>query len=213
MFEKRKKYDARHLPASGTADRDAGSISDAELLAAFGKGDEKAFETLYYRYRKLLYGYLNNLCCGNHSEADEVFEETWLRVIEKAGKYRDDGKFSAWLFRISRNIFIDRLRRSKPEIAVEKSYLDAAVDKNSQPVPPSNEADVNDIQKVLVGALAELPPEQREVFLLREEELLSFREIAEIQECPVGTVLSRMRYALKSLRIFLTDIDSGGFLR
>ena len=169
--------------------------------------EEKAFETLYYRYRKLLYGYLNNLCCGNHSEADEIFEETWLKVIEKAPKYRDEGKFSAWLFRISRNIFIDRLRRNRPEIPAEKSVLETMLDKNAA----SSGVDNGDLQQVLNQALADLPTEQREVFLLREEKLLSFREIAEIQECPIGTVLSRMRYALKNLRVFLKNIDSGGF--
>ncbi len=206
MFEKRKKQIAGTPPESDSAKKES-RTSDAELLAAFGKGEEKAFETLYYRYRKLLYGYLNNLCCGNHSEADEIFEETWLKVIEKAPKYRDEGKFSAWLFRISRNIFIDRLRRNRPEIPAEKSVLEAMLDK----AVDSNGSDNGDLQQVLNQALADLPPEQREVFLLREEELLSFREIAEIQECPIGTVLSRMRYALKNLRVFLKDIDSGGF--
>ena len=206
MFEKREKQIAGTLPGSDLAGKQS-HISDAELLAAFGKGEEKAFETLYYRYRKLLYGYLNNLCCGNHSEADEIFEETWLKVIEKAPKYRDEGKFSAWLFRISRNIFIDRLRRNRPEIPAEKSVLETMLDKNAA----SSGVDNGDLQQVLNQALADLPTEQREVFLLREEKLLSFREIAEIQECPIGTVLSRMRYALKNLRVFLKNIDSGGF--
>ena len=88
--------------------------SDAVLIRAYAKGDDKAFETLYYRYRKPLYSYLNNLA-GNCAEVDEVFAETWLRVIDKLPGYQDSGKFSAWLFRISRNIFIDRLRHNKPD--------------------------------------------------------------------------------------------------
>lgn len=211
MFEKRKKTNASSVPAA-KAVWAYGDFSDAELLKAFGKGEEKAFETLYNRYRNLLYGYLNNLCCGNHSEADEVFEETWLKVIENAPKYRDEGKFSAWLFRIARNIFIDRLRRYKPEVALEKPELDAMLENHLSGISQSK-VEIDDIRQTLTRALADLPPEQREVFLLREEEMLSFREIAEIQACAVGTVLSRMRYALKNLRTFLTDIDSGGFLR
>ena len=198
-------------PAVGSA-VSGGGPSDAELLSGFCQGDEKAFETLYHRYRKLLYGYLNNLCGGNTAEADEVFEETWLRVIHKAPDYRDDGKFSAWLFRISRNIFIDRLRRNRPEMVAEVEVEHVLEDAATE-FSPEREAGAADLKRMIAQALAELPPEQREVFLLREEEELSFREIAEIQGCSLGTVLSRMRYALKSLRSFLTGIDTGGLLR
>ena len=185
---------------------------DAELLAQFCKGDEKAFETLYYRYRKLLYAYLNNLCGNNSAEADEVFSETWLKVIEKASKYRDDGKFSAWLFRISRNIFIDRLRKYKPEM-IASVEVEKVMEDSLSEVSPDKVLGAVDTEKAISMALAELQVEQREVFLLREEGQLSFKEIAEIQNCSLGTVLSRMRYALKRLRMILRNIDSGGLLK
>ena len=86
---------------------------DGELIAAFVRGDEKAFEQLYGRYKRQLYGFLNNLITDNPAEVDEVFEETWLRVLDKLPGYRDEGRFSAWLFRIGRNIFIDRLRKNR----------------------------------------------------------------------------------------------------
>ena len=71
-----------------TTERDAhGEIEDIELIRAYANGDERAFETLYYRYRQPLYGYLNNLT-GQSSEADEVFSETWQRVIKKLPKYQ-----------------------------------------------------------------------------------------------------------------------------
>lgn len=184
---------------------------DAELLAQFCKGDKKAFETLYYRYRKLLYAYLNNLCGNNSAEADEVFSETWLKVIEKASKYRDDGKFSAWLFRISRNIFIDRLRKYKPEM-IASVEVEKVMEDSLSEVSPDKVLGAVDTEKAISMALAELQVEQREVFLLREEGQLSFKEIAEIQNCSLGTVLSRMRYALKNLRRFLTGIDTGGLV-
>ena len=187
------------------------SPDDARLLTQFCKGDEKAFETLYYRYRKLLYAYLNNLCGNNPTEADEVFAETWIKVIEKASRYRDDGKFTAWLFRISRNVFIDRLRKYKPEmianVEVEKIMEDSFSESS-----PDKILGAADTKEAISMALAELQIEQREVFLLREENKLSFKEIARIQNCSLGTVLSRMRYALKNLRRFLTGIDTGGLI-
>jgi RNA polymerase sigma-70 factor (ECF subfamily) len=196
-----------------TAERDANrEIEDIELIRAYANGDEKAFETLYYRYRQPLYGYLNNLT-GNSCEADEVFSETWQKVIKKLPKYQDNGKFSAWLFRIARNIFIDNLRRNKPERFVTADAEDSIDLTESDNYSPDRQMGRGDISSAINAALDSLQPEQKEVFLLREENELSFKEIAEIQECSLGTVLSRMRYALKKLRLFLENVDSGGLLR
>ena len=196
-----------------TTERDVyGEIEDIELIRAYANGDEKAFETLYYRYRQPLYGYLNNLT-GQSSEADEVFSATWQKVINKLPKYQDNGKFSAWLFRIARNIFIDNLRRNKPERFVAVDAEDSIDLTESDNYSPDRQMGRGDISSAINAALDSLQPEQKEVFLLREEGELSFKEIAEIQQCSLGTVLSRMRYALKKLRLFLENIDSGGLLR
>ncbi len=189
------------------------TADDAALICAYTKGDEKAFETLYYRYRKPLYGYLNNIVGNNSAEADEIFAETWLRVIDKLPKYKDSGKFSAWLFRISRNIFIDRLRHLKPDKFVTIDAEDSVELTGETTFSPDREVGAGDISRMLNSALEQLQPEQREVFLLREEAELSFKEIAEVQNCSLGTVLSRMRYALKKLRTFLKNVDSGGLLK
>lgn len=192
---------------------DYGNVDDAALIRAYTKGDEKAFETLYYRYRKPLYGYLNNLLGSSSAEVDEVFAETWQRVIEKLPKYQDTGKFSAWLYRISRNIFIDRLRHNKPEKFVTIDADDSIELVEVTAFSPDRELGSGEIGKAIAAALNKLQPEQKEVFLLREEAELSFKEIAEIQNCSLGTVLSRMRYALKRLRVILRNIDSGGLLK
>lgn len=196
-----------------TADKSCEQPTDIELIKAYAKGDEKAFEILYYRYRKPLYGYLNNLAGNDGAEADEVFSETWQRVISKLPKYQDNGKFSAWLFRIARNIFIDRLRHNKPEKFVTLDADDSMELGKVTAFSPDRQLGSSDIGSMINNALDSLQPEQKEVFLLREEAELSFKEIAEIQNCSLGTVLSRMRYALKKLRSFLEDIDSGGLLR
>lgn len=193
------------------ADYDA--LDDASLIGAYAKGDEKAFETLYYRYRKPLYGYLNNISGKNDAEADEVFAETWLRVIDKLPKYQDNGKFSAWLFRISRNIYIDRLRHNKPDRFVTIDGENSVELTEASTLPPDRDTGSGDIGQMIAMALDQLHPEQREVFLLREDAQMSFKEIAEIQQCSLGTVLSRMRYALKKLRFLLRNIDSGGLLK
>ena len=182
--------------------------TDMDLVRDFSRGDEKAFEELYHRYDRQLYGYLNNMI-GNASEADEVFEETWLRVIEKLPKYRDEGRFSAWLFRVARNLFIDRVRRKNPErnsisLDDDETLPVAASDAGS----PERIADAGDLAEVIDAAIGGLPPELREVFLLRQQEV-PFKEIALIQGCTINTVLSRMQYALRNLRKSLSQVDRG----
>ena len=191
---------------------DNGQRSDIQLINAYLKGDEKSFEELYFRYRKPLYGYLNNMLMGNQSEADEVFSETWTRVIDKLPKYRDDGKFSAWLFRMAKNIFIDRLRRSHPErfVAIEDENMAELPDDNA--FSPERELGASDTGKAIMTAINQLPKEQKEVFMLREQEL-SFKDIAQIQQCSLNTVLSRMRYALQTLRNYLSEFDRGGLIK
>ena len=186
--------------------------SDGELINAYLGGDERSFEELYFRYRKILYGYLNNLMPQDPAGADEVFAESWTKVINYLPRYRDDGKFSAWLFRMAKNVFIDRIRRSHPGRFVPVD------DENTPELPdgksssPDLELGASDTGKMISAALEQLPAEQREVFILREQDL-SFKEIAEIQNCSLNTALSRMRYAIKSLRIFLSGIDGGGLIK
>ena len=174
---------------------------DMTLIRAYIAGDEKAFEGLYRRYRRQLYGFLYNLLSGNESDVDEVFEETWIKVINNLPSYRDEGKFSAWLFRVARNVFIDIMRRKR------KNVLSG----DAEDVPevpdwthrPEKNLEENDRAQVLEQALAELPAEQREVFLLRQQSL-SFKEISDIQKCPLNTVLGRMHYAVRNLKKLIT---------
>jgi RNA polymerase sigma-70 factor (ECF subfamily) len=188
-----------------------GQRSDMQLISAYLSGDEKSFEELYFRYRKVLYGYLNNLT-GSQSEADEVFADTWTRVIDKLPKYQDNGKFSAWLFRLAKNIFIDRIRRERPErfTAIDDENMAELPDDNA--FSPDRELGASDTGKAIIAAINQLPQEQKEVFILREQEL-SFKEIAEIQQCSLNTALSRMRYAIQALRNYLSEFDRGGLIK
>ena len=177
---------------------------DTELISAYIRGDGRAFEILYHRYKRQLYGYLNNLLRGSSVDPDDVFEETWLKVIDKLPKYRDEGRFSAWLFRLGHNIFIDKIRKNG-------SVMMQSIDREDMPeLPgpehrqPAGEMENIELGREIESAVQSLPKEQKEVFLLRQQEL-SFKGIADIQNCPVNTVLSRMHYAIKNLRIFLAE--------
>ena len=187
---------------------------DYDLIRGYLAGDEAAFETLYARHRKRLYGYLNGLMPGRTAEVDEVFQLTWLRVVDQLKNYRDQGCFPAWLFRLARNLMIDRMRRNRHDAMMTE------LDREDVPEPaakpggePWRNLDEADLGKVIREAVAELPEEQREVFLMRSNEDMPFREIARLQGCSINTALARMQYALKHLRNRLGTLDKGGLLQ
>lgn len=174
---------------------------DMMLIQSYIAGDERAFEMLYRRYRKQLYGYLYNLLSGNAADTDEIFEETWIKVIDKLPSYRDQGKFSAWLFRVARNVFIDAVRKNKRSaLPLESGELPDVPDWSLR---PEREFEEEDSLKIIQDALAQLPEDQREVFLLRQQSM-SFKDISQIQSCSVNTVLGRMHYAVRNLKKLIT---------
>lgn len=188
-------------------------LSDYELIRSYLGGQETAFEALYARHRKRLYGYLNSLLPGRTAEADEIFQLTWIRVVKHLPKYRDQGCFAAWLFRMARNLLIDRIRREQ-----RGGLLTILDGEDTPPLPspagsePWRNLDEHDLKGAIHLAVSELPPQQREVFLMRCNEDMPFKEIAAIQKCSINTVLARMQYALKHLRSRLTAMDKGGLL-
>ncbi len=186
--------------------------SDFDLIKGYLAGNEADFETLYYRHNKRLYGYLNNLLPGRSVEVDDLFQQTWLRVIAQLPKYREQGYFSAWLFRIGHNLMIDRIRRSRKErVMLELDREDMPEIESPPGEEPWREIDESELRGVIGEALQSLSIEQREVFLLRNDNL-PFKEIAEIQQCSINTALARMQYALKNLKNYLRTIDQGGVL-
>ena len=178
--------------------------TDLELIQEFQSGSSPAFDALYERYRRPLYGYVNRQMQGHTSQADDVFQQTWMRAIDNLSTYRDQEKFSAWLMRIAHNLIIDYYRslKRRAEDELDETYGDTAEDTSGE--TPGRDMDERERARRLTEALNSLTPELREVFLLRRENV-SFREIARIQNRPVNTVLARMQYALKNLRKALAE--------
>jgi RNA polymerase sigma-70 factor (ECF subfamily) len=174
--------------------------SDESLFRLFRRGDDRAFETLYQRYRQTLYLFLLR-SVSTPSDADELYQDVWSRVIT-ASKPFDGGAFKAYLFRIARNLIIDRHRRSRLTLATELGEV-------TEPVQPgkSIEAQLQDQEcsERMKHHISQLPIEQQEVFLLKEEAGLSLVQIAAMLDVGRETVKSRMRYALKQLRKLLEE--------
>jgi RNA polymerase sigma-70 factor (ECF subfamily) len=181
---------------------------DPDYLAALvhrcRDGDGEAFETLFHMFRRPLYGYLARTT-GDRHLAEDLLQDVFLRMVEHLDRYEESGRFQAWLFRIAANRVRDwARRRSRAEHvggAAAKDGRDetTAVDR---PVDQPPEADLIRGEQVrrLESELQGLEAEEREVLLLRHYSGLAFREIAEITEAPLGTVLARSHRALAKLR-------------
>ena len=175
---------------------------DAQLLAAYRRGDAEALGQLVEKYKRPLFAFLSRFA-ANPGEADEWFQETWVRAIEHMNVFRQR-HLLGWLFRIAHNLIIDQARRKKPDCS-----LDAPLPDSGEPLAdlipaaalsPADEAAGRDLGRHIAAAAARLPVEQREVFWLRLDAGLPFKEIARIQRTSVNTALGRMQYALAKLR-------------
>ena len=186
--------------------------TDEELLAAFQAGDAKAFERLLRRHRGPLFTFLLRMV-GDRQRAEDLTQEAFLRLVRAAARWEARAKFQTWLYTVARNLCVDASRRDRFR---RVDSLDASVPGSDGEGPPLVEhipsdgampdraADSALVRPALERALGALPGEQREVFLLREQAGLPFKEIAELVGCNENTVKSRMRYALEALRRHLT---------
>ena len=160
--------------------------------------------------RRPLYGFIINMI-GAREEADEVFQETWYRAIRNLNRYKEK-RFLSWLFKVAHNLVIDRARRRQTadrhaQNMAERTGPEIPTEAVAGVPPPSPAAAAagRDLGRRLTAAIAQLPDEQREVFLLRTEADLPFREIASLQGVSINTALARMQYALSKLRNMLKE--------
>jgi RNA polymerase sigma-70 factor (ECF subfamily) len=172
--------------------------TDDELILRCGANPE-AFRELVRRYQGKIYGFLVNM--AGHNAVDDLFQEMWLRVFKTGARYEPRGKASSWLFQIARNVAINHLTRHG-RVAGQVTEEIPEVVSDPAPEPPET-METGELKTRVKTALAKLPFDQREVFLLREMGGLSFKDIAEELDIPLGTALSRMNYALKKLRTLL----------
>jgi len=179
---------------------DEQGCTDRELVDAYLAGEASAFDRLYERYRRPLYGYLNQLVSGRGAVVDDLFQQTWIKVLEALPRYREQQKFIGWLFRIAHNLAMDGFRQvgtgqGDGDVAlaeIEEVIAHEGLDAGEQLADAELKAALNRV-------IAELGPEQREVLLLRQQGI-PFKEIAGIQKTSINTVLGRMHYAVQKIR-------------
>jgi RNA polymerase sigma-70 factor (ECF subfamily) len=166
--------------------------SDGELVALISNGDQQAFRELLERHQNAVYGFARRFL-GDPQEAEDVSQETFLRLYRAARSYRPEASLRTFLLRITRNICIDTLRKKRPELldelpepATEETPLDLL----------ENAVEMGRLEK----AIEDLPVNQRAALLLRHTEQLSYSRIAEIMALSVGAVESLLVRARRTLR-------------
>ena len=183
---------------------------DLKLAADYrDNGNAEAIDRLVAKYGKDLLAYLT-ATTRNKSDAEEVFQDTWLKAMRKIAFFKG-GSFKAWLTTIARNCVIDRTRRKRPSVSLNQEVGEdgtQVVDLMADNAAPRPEAGLVSEERSarIREAVAALPDAQREVFLLRTEQELSFAEIAEMLAIPPNTALGRMHYAVTRLRKELADL-------
>lgn len=195
--------------------------SDEELMASYQKGQVAAFTKLLARHEKPLWNFVRRFV-RDQATAEDLVQETFLRVVRGAAEWTPEARFSTWLYTISRNLCTDHARRMVHRKAASLDGPQGADGDGEGPRKIDRVAGADRGAEVaawnreraaaIEAALGELPAEQREVFLMREMMDLPFADIAAIVGTSEPTVKSRMRYALERLREALAGLrDSGTF--
>jgi RNA polymerase sigma factor (sigma-70 family) len=179
------------------------NVSDYELVTRFVNGEGDAIEELIHRYKNKVYTYIY-LTVKNQHLAEDLFQDTFIKVIRSLqdGKYCDNGRFLSWMMRIAHNLIIDHYRKEK-QLNTCSSTVNELDLFNSPKFSDENieQIMINDqILKDIRKLIDELPPDQKEIILLRHYGGLSFKEIADQTNVSINTALGRMRYAIINLR-------------
>jgi RNA polymerase sigma-70 factor (ECF subfamily) len=163
----------------------------SNLSVRLRSGDPDAYEEFHQLFSGRLHRFISRMV--GHQDAEDLVQEVFLRVLRSIRKYAETDRFEAWVYTIASNLCLDVYRRRRPTVTAP----DLAA---SERYDPEWQAVRSEQLQALLLELRALPFEQRQVFLLREEAGLSFKEIARLLNAPLGTVLARMKYAMDRLR-------------
>jgi RNA polymerase sigma-70 factor (ECF subfamily) len=193
-------------------------VTDEVLMMRFQGGDQSAFARLVRRHKTPVYNFILR-SVRSREVAEDLVQDVFVKVVQNAAEFKHEARFSTWAYTIARNVCIDHLRKAALR---RHPSLDQAANNNSGEDGPTLGERIADshfgaaVDRVAIGtelgqritrAVEELPPEQREVFLLREVANVPFKEIAEIVGVPENTTKSRMRYALERLQQALAEYE------
>ena len=182
------------------------AVEDADLIRSARRGNVEAFNALVSRWDKRVYNYLLRIL-GNREDALDLSQDVFLKAYQNLGKLDDPARFSPWLYRIAHNEAYSLFRKRRPEADVDEVPPEATgegIAVAGRSVFPM------ELSLAVAAALDRLSPEQREAVVLKIYQGFKFEEMAEVLECPVSTVKSRLYTALDLLKNDLAPIRTRG---
>ncbi len=182
---------------------------DLVLIERTKQGDRAAFDDLIYKYERRAYQYAYRLT-SNSEEASDVVSDAFVRVYNALQNFKGQSAFTTWLFRIITNCYLDarKKERSRPTVSLDNAMQSSEGDFERQVEDdgpgPSEELEKSERERLVQAALFKIPEYQRAMLVMYHVENLSYEEIAEALDLPIGTVKSRLNRARLSLREQLT---------
>lgn len=176
------------------------------------KGDMQAYDQLVIRHRGKIYAMIRNMV-KNDADAWDLSQDAFIKAWQALPRFEARARFSTWLFRISHNVVYDWARKRKIESAGELNdeiFHRDRIDLSARTAPafvesPDDALSNTELREKIEEALAKLSAEHREAVVLKDVQGLSYKEIAEVMDCTLGTVMSRLFYARQKLQTLLKD--------
>jgi RNA polymerase sigma factor (sigma-70 family) len=179
-------------------------ITDNELMLKVKSGDIDRLGLIFERYNKALYGYFLNLT-GRTDISEDLVQNLFMRILKYRTRYRGDGNFSIWIYRIAHNIFIDYVKKkNKLELSGNIAKWDNVLSDSGSDEDYSREERISTLEK----ALLKLPDKKREILTLSRYKELKYREISKILGCSEGAVKVRIFRALDELRKIYRELSN-----
>jgi RNA polymerase sigma-70 factor (ECF subfamily) len=175
-------------------------LSDEELMFFLSNGEELAFDEIYERYSKRLLGYFIRMLNFDKELAEDVLQDLFLKIAEAPEKFDKSRSFKTWIFSVASNSCKNYYRHKKivSESAEEIRYMNESIN-DAAFLNSASKIDAATFRKTLEEILNELSTEKKEAFILKYQEEKTISEIALIQNCPEGSVKSRLHYTIKVL--------------
>jgi RNA polymerase sigma-70 factor, ECF subfamily len=184
--------------------------SDEELMQEFQQGNEAAFITIYERYKLAIYRFIYRKL-GHQGRAEDITQEVFLALIEHCKEWRQEASFKTYLYRIAFNRAVSEMRRREHKVMInsdDEANSERAARVPSNTASPAAVIEQREMQFHVQQALAKLDLDQRDPIILREYEGLSYEEISEILDVPVGTIKSRIFRGKVELKRLLEPVMS-----
>lgn len=175
--------------------------TDEELMMLLTEREQQAFDELYARYSKMILNFFYRMLNYDREKAEDMLHDLFLKIIEKPHLFDNSKKFVTWMFTVANNMVKNEYRNSQ----VRNEYKNYQLNMQEQSVAGSEKIDKDIFQEKLHTELVKIDPDLRTLFNLRFVEEMSIKQIAEIFECPEGTIKSRLFYLTKNLSIKLAD--------